>query len=58
MEFADAASPETFFTMPAKKVTVSATYKDKEQEEDESVMLLSLFVFTYPVLSFLISVCS
>ncbi len=36
VEFVDAASPETSFTMPAKKVTVSANYKDKEQEEDDS----------------------
>jgi len=33
--FADAASPETSFTMPARNVTVSATYKDKGKKEDE-----------------------
>ena len=31
--FADAASSETTFIMPAKDVEVTATYKDKEQED-------------------------
>ncbi len=35
MEFADAASTETTFTMPAHAVTVTATYKDKEADKPD-----------------------
>ena len=35
VEFSDEVSTQTTFTMPARNVTVSATYKDKGKKEDE-----------------------